>query len=474
MDLATKVRGRNPGNCRTWRREVLFGLVLSGLLLLTSCSSGEPTGRADGGTDGLATDDSGAPTTPAERALSWTLAAFNGAPVTSDELAMRFAPSFLQQVPVAQLLKLLGEVTAMRPWTVIRIEDGSARSLTAVVTRGDGQFWRLAVAVDVRDQIQGLLLSPAGDLDARLASWDAIELALRAAAPRVNLLAARVDADACAPIHTVGGDVSLALGSTFKLWVLAALARDIGAGKHAWSDTIPIEDAKKSLPSGDLQNQPAGAELPLATYANKMISISDNTATDHLLWFVGRDAVEAMLPLTGHHAPAENQPFLSTRELFILKLMLTTAEQDAYVAAGTDERRALLERYAAVHDPRTYAGPEFTKPTRIDTLEWFATPGDLCSLMRVLRDAGGVTATAPVMDIMALNPGLPDFSKAFDYIGFKGGSEPGVLNLTWLVRRKSDQQWLFLTLGFNDTEQDIDGNDAVYVAAAARALLAQP
>jgi hypothetical protein len=44
--------------------------------------------------------------------------------------------------------------------------------------------------------------------------------------------------------------------------------------------------------------------------------------------------------LTGHHAPAEDQPFLSTRELFILKLMLTAAEQDAHIAAGTDERRA--------------------------------------------------------------------------------------------------------------------------------------
>jgi hypothetical protein len=37
------------------------------------------------------------------------------------------------------------------------------------------------------------------------------------------------------------------------------------------------------------------------------------------------------------------------------------------------------------------------------------------------------------------------------YVGFKGGSEPGVLNMTYLLRR-DDDKWFVVTLGFNAAE----------------------
>ncbi|MEO5769752.1 MAG: hypothetical protein ABIS92_15470, partial [Polyangia bacterium] len=83
-------------------------------------------------------------------------------------------------------------------------------------------------------------------------------------------------------------------------------------------------------------------------------------------------------------------------------------------------------------------------------------------------------ATQPVRDILAANPGIGDASGAFSYIGFKGGSEPGVLNVTWLLRRRVDQKWLFLTMGFNDPTREVDEDTAVYLAAAARGLLGTP
>jgi len=54
--------------------------------------------------------------------------------------------------------------------------------------------------------------------------------------------------------------------------------------------------------------------------ANRMISISDNTATDHLLLTVGREAVESIQAAMGHSAPGLNAPFITTRELFVLKV----------------------------------------------------------------------------------------------------------------------------------------------------------
>ena len=50
-------------------------------------------------------------------------------------------------------------------------------------------------------------------------------------------------------------------------------------------------------------------------------------------------------------------------------------------------------------------------------------------------------ATSAVSAVLSINPGIPDGANLFSYVGFKGGSEPGVLSLSWLVQRASDQAW---------------------------------
>ena len=109
------------------------------------------------------------------------------------------------------------------------------------------------------------------------------------------------------------------LASAFKLYVLGALAHAVHERDASWSQTLAIHEDWKSFPSGDLQNLPAGTLLPLGTYADKMISISDNTAADHLLHFLGPTAMQCQLRLFGNtHARLDN-PFLTTRELFTLE-----------------------------------------------------------------------------------------------------------------------------------------------------------
>ena len=68
--------------------------------------------------------------------------------------------------------------------------------------------------------------------------------------------------------------------------VLAEVAREIASGRRSWNDTLAIRDEWKSLPSGTMQNLPEGTEVTLREAAEAMISISDNTATDHLVHFV--------------------------------------------------------------------------------------------------------------------------------------------------------------------------------------------
>jgi hypothetical protein len=53
--------------------------------------------------------------------------------------------------------------------------------------------------------------------------------------------------------------------------------------------------------------------------------------------------------------------------------------------------------------------------------------------------------------MLSKNPG-PALDKAvWTYVGYKGGSEPGVLNTTYLLRR-SDDRWFVVTAGFNAAE----------------------
>jgi len=458
----------------------VLGTVALVFGLACSSSAGTTTDGGDGGTTGPdAAGDTGPmpPASPAGEALAWALHALNGYVPTQAEVAAEFTADFLQQVPASDLVSLLVQLSQARPWALKGfVGTPMSSTLVAVLSRSDGQYWRLELAVDSAGHIAGAQIQQAPDLDPALDTWEEVTEAVKALAPRANLLAATVGETDCAPLHAVGPDESLALGSAFKLWVLAAVAADVAAGRHAWDDMVPIQDALKSLPSGTLQEQPAGTLLPLRTFANAMISVSDNTAADHLLFLTGRAAVEAMLATTGHHDPTLNQPFLSTRELFDLKLMVSSAEQRAYVDASIDDKRRLLEQYDAAYDPRTYTGAPWLTPKAIDRLEWFATPRDLCGVMRALRDDGAQPATATVLDVLALNPGLPDAVKAFSYIGFKGGSEPGVMNLTWLLRRSSDAPWLFFTVGWNDPLHALDEDRATYVAGAGRALVgaAQP
>ncbi|HET6281977.1 MAG TPA: serine hydrolase [Polyangia bacterium] len=459
--------------------------VLMGCLVACSCSASGAGGSMDGGDEVAAPDGNieTAPTgdgasdaaSPAMRALDWVLEALNGGPLTESDVAARFAPAFLAKVPVAQLIKVLQQLSAARPFTLVGLEGPATdRMLVAVVTTGSHQYLRIAVATDAAGRMQTLLLQPAGDLDPSLSSWNAVDQAVSSLAPKAHLMAATITDSGCAPTHALGAEASLAIGSSFKLWVLAALAREIGSGAHAWTDTLPIADAHKSLPSGVLQDQPAGTPVSLLELANNMISISDNTAADHLLFFLGRPTVEAMLATTAHHDPTLNQPFLSTRDMFNLKLMVTPAQQQAYIAAGVAERRMLLQTFDATYDPRTYLGPAWLTPRAIDTLEWFATPADLCNVMRALKTAADQPPTARIRDVLSLNPGLANPGGAFSYVGFKGGSEPGVLNMTWLLQRKADQKWLFFTLTFNDVQNAIDEDQAIYLAGAARSLLAAP
>lgn len=190
--------------------------------------------------------------------------------------------------------------------------------------------------------------------------------------------------------------------------------------------------------------------MTLHTLAALMISQSDNSAADTLLATLGRKKVERLLPALGVGAAARDRPLLSTREAFLLK-----AGDPAYLtkwkSGGEPERRALLAGLAAKAAGDIDLGRFSGAPLAIADVEWFASPADLVRTLDWIRRQGDRTA----LDILAINPGLAAAKGDFAYIGYKGGSEAGVLAMAFLIRRK-DGSWAAAAGAWNDPAAPVD------------------
>jgi hypothetical protein len=208
-----------------------------------------------------------------------------------------------------------------------------------------------------------------------------------------------------------------------------------------------------------LQDWPDGATVTTDTAANLMISRSDNTATDLLIRALGRDRVESMLTPMGVRDAARTRPFLTTAEMFHLKFVDGGKAGEAYVPLDEAGRREFLKaRLPTVPLSEDSIDPgALANPSRIDSIEWFASASDLARAMDWLRrgtePAAG--ASAALRGALSINPGLSISDTQFPWVGFKGGSEPGVLNLTFLLQR-ADGAWFAVVATWNDASQALD------------------
>jgi beta-lactamase class A len=75
--------------------------------------------------------------------------------------------------------------------------------------------------------------------------------------------------------------------SMFKLYILQAVVRAVDNGLIQWDNGVEVTDESNSLPSGVTQDNLAGTVLMVEELAERVISISDNTATNLLIQLVG-------------------------------------------------------------------------------------------------------------------------------------------------------------------------------------------
>ncbi len=336
-----------------------------------------------------------------------------------------FTTAFLQQVPIEQVRTLLSQLKQ------------SLGALHGVTPLGDGYQLTFArgtvpakIQLNGQGQIAGLFFGPP---TAPLSLSEAVQ-AFQALDGNASLLILQGEE----VLAAVEADQPLAVGSAFKLAVLAALRQAIVRGALRWDTVVTLQPEWRSLPSGMIQDWPVGTAVTLETLAALMISVSDNTATDALIHTLGRSPIEALTP--------RNQPFLTTREFFMLKDPRHVETLRDFRQADPTARRQVLETLATADLPNASL---FTgDPLALD-VEWYFSARELCGLMVQVKD----------LPLMGINPGLAQ-PQDWSRIAFKGGSEPGVFNLTtWLESNAGKSYCVVAT--WNHPNQRLNETDLI-------------
>ncbi len=397
-----------------------------------------------------------APDSDLARRVDQVAALFRG---QGDPAAM-FTPAFLAQVPPAQLRTVVQQIVS---------QYGAAQGVAAVdltspqsgvihlrLARATVNI-QIAVAPQPPHLISGLLIT---GVDVSNDSLGAVIDEIRALPGEKSIAVVRLGDGGPATLAALEPSRALAIGSAFKLFILAELNRQIAAGQRHWSDVVSLD--RRSIPSGTLQTWPQGSPITLHSLAALMISVSDNTAADTLLHTLGRDHVEQMMAAIGVSTAARNRPFLSTLEMAAIKTGPATA-LNAWLQADEAGRRRMLGDYTTADAGRIDIARFTGNPIHIDAVEWFASAADMARVMDWLRRNGDATTRA----ILAINTGLGRAAAGFDYVGYKGGSEPGVLNLTWLIRTRAGA-WHVVTGTWNNPQARVE--EQRFVALMARAV----
>ncbi|MGV8874107.1 MAG: serine hydrolase [Rhodococcus sp. (in: high G+C Gram-positive bacteria)] len=409
----------------------LAGVALAATLTLSACGGTAETPTPTTTTAPAVAIDTSTPLGVLnERILQW----INGedAPdaaaveaVTGPELAAAVEP-------LGGLVTPLEQLRAGAPNVATGFESGPTGGVLSFTTGGIPATISTSIGSD--GTLNGFLARPDTP---RISSFDDLDAALSKVAPNYSYSASRLNSGDCEAVYSTNADVVLPLGSVFKLYVLGALTDEIEAGTVQWDEQLTVRDATKSAPSGELQNLPDGTAVTVREAAEKMISISDNTATDLLMERLGRERVERQLTVMGHHDPAVMTPMMNTREFFVIGFGDPNMRSE-WSDADPDVRAELLEQADA--RPLEIDFENFLdNPASADGVEWFANAQDVCSAL-------GYLASSPSKQenrrILAISPGVQLDAALWPYSGFKGGSAPGDLAGAFLTTDATGQDWI--------------------------------
>ncbi|MDH2635482.1 serine hydrolase [Acinetobacter nosocomialis] len=312
--------------------------------------------------------------------------------------ASLFSPQFLGQVSITQIQKIVDDLKAsLGTLKSINVSNGSG---TIDFEKGE---LPVSISLDQQGQISTLWFSAP---HFKAVSLDETVKGLHENAVGKTSLLVIVDNK---PVVVENDKTPMAVGSTFKLLVLKAYEDAIKKDELKRETIVSLKEKNRSLPTGVLQNLPAGTPVNLELLAQLMIQISDNTATDSLIEVLKKPRIEALSP--------RNSPMLTTRELFQL---IDSSNEQLRNKFKTGTKSARLEVLSELDKLPLPSVSSIGKSATWQDAEWYMSANEICPLLESVQNAPALNSS--------LNPLFKNLN--WQKIGFKGGSEYGVINFS--------------------------------------------
>jgi beta-lactamase class A len=335
-----------------------------------------------------------------------------------------FSPEFLQHVSANQIEQIIGQIKG----TLGALQDVKVNDGSGVLQFKNGRI-PVRIAFDNTDRIEVLWFGPP-----QLENLSLEDLAQKLKGVVAGEISVLVTVDGKAVLDEES-ERPMAVGSAFKLVVLKAYEDAVKAGDIKRDQVAVLEEKDRSLPSGTLQVLSAGTPVTLEALAQLMIKVSDNTATDTLIRILGRQRLEALSP--------GNTPFMTTRELFQLIAPTAGAIRAQYKAGDLQARRKILSNLKSAPLPKV---DNIGMSSTWQDVEWHLTAREICKLL------GELEATP------ALDGSSQPLFQGMDWqrIGYKGGSEYGVLNLSAIATTRQGRDVCVVVTANGDSPQSED------------------
>jgi len=349
-----------------------------------------------------------------------------------------FSDSFLKQVPEASIVQILNNYRDKLG--SFKNAEKSQDGYNLVFTKGTAPA---KINLDNKGEISGLWFGAVSLFEDNftdiLSEFEKIE----------GDVSIYITSDNQDEILTYNENQKLAVGSTFKLYVLKTLYKTIEGKEKSWDDIIQLKNENMSLPSGILQSWPLQSPLTVSTMANLMISLSDNTATDHLIDYIRREKIE-------DYVDDYNKPFLKTIEAFKLKYGVSSDLRMRYIEGNIETKEDVLSE---IKNEDVVISDISDEVSFINYIEWFFSTKELCQTIYDLKDT----------QELRINPGLVSKNNWY-FAGYKGGSEPGVLQYTHILQKEVDAPIYAVSVTVNN-KNGVDENQVTELTSRLISLL---
>lgn len=432
------------------------------------------------------------PQTPVGRQLAWVVRVINGEAIGA--LPARFTPRFLETFSEAEvtetLTKLRDRIFAGHRVGLVEIQEESenANALTGILNAAKtDRFIAAYLALDEKTGlIAGLEFNPAG-YSCRAGDWEtlqgdlgrmsgqvafgAYELAPEPAGEGVPANALRL-----VGVYEFNERQPRAIAGAMQLWVLGALGEELAAKKAGGvklEDEVALRPEWTCLPGGELSSRPEGSKVRVEELIRLMNEAGDTTATDHLVGLLTPATIESYV-LARTRDARSSVPLLTLRQMFALKLAPDDAVSIDYARSNADGRAAMLAPDGDLATPEVKWDEleTWNTPRLTGEVGYFCSARDLAGIFGDVRRLEQSAGLEQIAEGLRHDPGFEVDRGTWQSIAHKGGREPGVVSLAWLLKR-DDGRWFTLAAIWNNQEQPVDGERLREVARAGAGILAK-